>query len=126
MFTLGRELCNQSAAMLRDVHLLSNKESKYVTDFYKQCISNLRREDQKLAQVSTLLTCLVHGVGIHHAGLLPLLKEIVEMLFTAGYIKILFATETFAIGVNMPAKAVVFSGMCKFDAKERRYFRSSE
>ena len=73
-----------------------------------------------------VLNLLVTGVGVHHAGLLPLLKEIVEMLFSSGYIKLLFATETFAVGINMPAKAVCFAGLAKFDGVGRRYFLSSE
>jgi len=44
------------------------------------------------------------GVGVHHGGLLPILKEMVEILFGRGLVKVLFATETFAMGVNMPAK----------------------
>ena len=91
-----------------------------------QCISHLRREDQSLQQVVNLLPLLMRGVGVHHAGLLPLLKEIVEMLFSVGYVKVLFATETFAIGINMPAKAVCFNGLAKFDGTNRRYFLASE
>jgi antiviral helicase SKI2 len=49
-------------------------------------------------------------VGVHHGGLLPILKEIVEILFSRGLIKVLFATETFAMGVNMPARTVVYNG----------------
>ena len=48
------------------------------------------------------------------------------MLFASGYIKLLFATETFAVGINMPAKAVCFSGLAKFDGVGRRFFLSSE
>jgi superfamily II RNA helicase len=55
------------------------------------------------------------GVLYHHAGMLPLYKEIVERAFTTGLVKLLFATETFALGVNMPARTVVFSSLRKFD-----------
>ena len=106
--------------------LISSKESQYVRYFYNRCIQNLRKEDRDLPQVKQLLEILVSGVGMHHSGLLPLLKEIVEMLFAAGYIKLLFATETFAIGVNMPAKSVCFCGTGKFDGIGRRFFLSSE
>ena len=73
-----------------------------------------------------MLPLLQRGVGVHHSGMLPLLKEIVEILFAAGLVKLLFATETFAIGVNMPAKAVCFAGIVKFDGGGRRYFLASE
>lgn len=48
------------------------------------------------------------GIGIHHGDLLPIAKEIVEILFSEGYIKVLLATETFAMGINMPTKTVIF------------------
>jgi len=52
---------------------------------------------------------LEKGIGFHHAGMLSILKEMVEILFTDGLLKVVFATSTFAIGLNMPAKAVVFT-----------------
>lgn len=54
---------------------------------------------------------------MHHGGLLPLLKEIVEILFQEGFLKILFSTETFAMGVNMPARTVVFTSIQKYDGE---------
>ncbi|CAM9732466.1 unnamed protein product [Phaeothamnion confervicola] len=63
---------------------------------------------------------LKRGVGVHHGGLLPILKEVVEILFSRGLVKVLFATETFAMGVNMPARTVVFNGMRKHDGREFR------
>lgn len=58
------------------------------------------------------------GIGIHHGGLLPIIKEVVEILFQEGLIKILFSTETFAMGVNMPARTVVFTSVRKFDGEK--------
>ncbi len=55
------------------------------------------------------------GVSFHHAGLLPLHKELVERLFTSGLLRLLFTTETFALGINMPARSVIFSSLRKFD-----------
>jgi superfamily II RNA helicase len=59
-------------------------------------------------QVEALLPLLKRGIGIHHGGLLPILKEVIEILFQEGMVKALFATETFSMGLNMPAKTVVF------------------
>ena len=95
-------MCNESARIASATRLISATESAYVRSFYLKCIANLRKEDRALNQVQEVLNLLVTGVGVHHAGLLPLLKEIVEMLFSSGYIKLLFATETFAVGINMP------------------------
>lgn len=63
---------------------------------------------------------LLRGFGVHHGGLLPIMKECVEMLFSEGLVKMLFATETFAMGVNMPARTVVFNGFRKHDGREFR------
>ena len=66
------------------------------------------------------------GVMFHHAGILPIHKEIVERLFTTGDVKILFATETFALGVNMPAKCVIFDTLRKFDGVDVRYLKTRD
>jgi superfamily II RNA helicase len=68
-----------------------------------------------LPQYNALMSLLVKGVAFHHSGLLPILKEIVEVLFSRGLLKILFATETFAVGINMPTKTVVFTSYRKYD-----------
>eukprot|EP00971_Amphidinium_carterae_P278270 5524029-Amphidinium_carterae.1 len=86
----------------------------------------LSDEDRELPQVSSMLPLLRRGVGIHHGGLLPMLKEVVEILFQESLIKVLFATETFAMGINMPAKCVVFSSTRKWDGVENRLLHASE
>ena len=69
---------------------------------------------------------LMKGIGIHHGDLLHIGKEIVEILLQKGLVKVLFATDSFAMGLNMPTKTVVFNGIKKFDGKEMRYLLSSE
>lgn len=66
------------------------------------------------------------GFACHHSGILPIIKEVVELLFQKGYVKILFATETFAMGVNMPARTVVFDTIEKFDGNQRRPLNPTE
>ncbi len=66
-------------------------------------------------ELEELRTLVRHGIAYHHAGLLPLHKELVERLFTSGMLQLLFATETFSLGINMPARSVVFSSLRKFD-----------
>ena len=68
-----------------------------------------------LPQYHELEQLLLKGVAYHHSGLLPVLKEIVEILFGRGLLKVLFATETFAVGINMPTKTVVFTSYRKYD-----------
>jgi superfamily II RNA helicase len=68
----------------------------------------------------------VEGIAVHHAGMAPYVKEIIEMLFCKGMLPILVSTETFAVGVNGPARSVVFESLHKFDGSEHRMFRESE
>ncbi|RZC44424.1 hypothetical protein C5167_037366 [Papaver somniferum] len=86
-----------------------------------------KRECESLAMmVSNMLPLLKRGIGVHHSGLLPILKEVIEILFQEGLIKCLFATETFSIGLNMPAKTVVFTNVRKFDGDKFRWISGGE
>ena len=71
-------------------------------------LARLSEADRQLPQIKTITAQLKRGIGVHHAGLLPILKEAVEMLFCEGLVRVLFATDTFAMGVNAPARAVTF------------------
>lgn len=68
----------------------------------------------------------MRGIGVHHAGLLQILKEIVEILFSDGYLKIVFATSTFAIGLNLPARSVLFTQLKKFNGESLTTMTTSE
>ena len=70
---------------------------------------------EHLEQYYTIRELIKKGIAYHHSGLLPVLKEIIEVLFNKGYIKVLFATETFSVGINMPAKTAVFLDVHKYD-----------
>ena len=86
-----------------------------------------RYDLQKIESYHVLLALLTKGVAFHHSGMLPILKEIVEILFDKGFVKVLFATETFAVGINMPTKSVVFTSYRKVgDLGNNRMLRTSE
>jgi ATP-dependent RNA helicase DOB1 len=87
----------------------SADEAAAVDVVFDQAIACLSPADAGLRAVTALRPLLRAGVGVHHSGLLPILKELVELLFAEGLVKVLFATETFAMGLNMPAKTVVFT-----------------
>ena len=87
----------------------TDEERKEIKKFVKKSLQRLKDDDRELPQIVTLVKLLEKGIGFHHAGMIPLLKEMVEILFTDGYLKAVFATSTFAIGLNMPAKSVVFT-----------------
>ena len=73
-----------------------------------------------------MVKLLEKGVAIHHSGIIPILREMVEILFSKGFIQLLFATETFSVGLNMPTKVVIFTDVNKFDGTGRRYLHSHE
>jgi len=91
------------------LNFIGDAERKCIKDFKKKALQRLEEGDRELPQVVTLCDLLDKGIGFHHAGMIPLLKEIVEILFTDGYLKVVFATSTFAIGLNMPARSVIFT-----------------
>lgn len=96
-------------------------ERDMVNQVFNNAISSLSEDDRQLSQIQQLLPLLRRGIGIHHGGLLPIMKETIEVLFQEGLLKILFATETFSIGLNMPAKTVVFTSVRKYDGKSQRW-----
>lgn len=79
------------------------------------------KEYLDLPEYRNIVSLLQKGVAIHHAGILTVLREMVEILFDKGYIKLLFATETFAVGINMPTKTVIFTSLEKFDGTGLRH-----
>jgi len=126
VFSFSKKDCEKFALALNDEDFTDDVEKDLISQVYKNAIESLGEEDRKLPQVEALLPLLKRGIGIHHGGLLPILKEIVEILFSEGLIKTLFATETFAIGINMPAKTVVFTNTRKWDGKDFRWVTSGE
>ena len=125
-FTLSRNRCDQNANLLTSLDLTSSIEKGDIHHFINKCVARLKGTDRKLPQVLQLTELLKRGIGIHHSGILPILKEVVEMLFQRGWVKLLFATETFAMGVNMPARTVVFDNIKKHDGKQFRTLLPAE
>ncbi|XP_042307058.1 helicase SKI2W isoform X2 [Sceloporus undulatus] len=119
-FTFSRNRCDDNASMLTTVDLTNTTEKSEIHVFFQKCISRLKGTDRQLPQVLHMVDLLKRGIGVHHSGILPILKEVVEMLFSKGLVKILFATETFAMGVNMPARTVVFDSIRKHDGTNFR------
>lgn len=125
-FTLSRNRCDSNAEALKSRDLTNATEKFKIHSFFQRCLQKLKSEDRELPQVKTIQDCLKRGIGIHHSGILPILKEIVEMCFQDGLVKLLFATETFAMGVNMPARTVIFDSTSKFDGKCSRNLEPAE
>ncbi|KAJ2719757.1 Antiviral helicase ski2 [Coemansia sp. Benny D115] len=120
IFTFSRKKCEEYASTLRNLDFLKESKRSEVHMFVERCLKRLKPEDRSLPQVMEMRALLKRGIGVHHSGLLPIIKEIVELLFSRGLICCLFATETFAMGVNMPARCVVFSSIRKHDGQSFR------
>ena len=101
VFSFSKKKCEEIANMLRSLDLNTAKERSAIQAFTLQTVSRLSHNDSQLPQVLTICEMVLRGFGVHHGGLLPILKEMVEILFSRNLIKVLFATETFAMGVNM-------------------------
>lgn len=125
-FTFSRRRCDSNARMLQSLDLTTAEEKARIHKFVTRSLDRFKESDRKLRQVIALKEMLKRGFGVHHSGVLPLLKEITEILFCDGLVKVLFATETFAMGVNMPARSVVFDSIKKHDGRYRRFLLPSE
>ncbi|XP_043272709.1 helicase SKI2W [Venturia canescens] len=126
VFTLSRNRCDANADALTSVNLTTETEKGHVRSFFKRCIHRLNEPDRELPQIKRMESLLLRGIGVHHSGILPILKEIIELLFQNGVVKLLFATETFAMGINMPARTVVFDSVRKYDGRQFRALLPTE
>ncbi|XP_064604506.1 LOW QUALITY PROTEIN: exosome RNA helicase MTR4-like [Liolophura sinensis] len=126
VFSFSRKECEAYALQMSKLDFNTEEEKGMIEEVFNNAIDALSDEDKKLPQVEHVLPLLKKGVGIHHSGLLPILKETIEILFAEGLIKALFATETFAMGLNMPARTVLFTSCRKFDGKDFRWLTSGE
>lgn len=79
-----------------------------------------------LPEYISTIELLKKGIAVHHAGIIPVIREMIELMFEKNYIKLLFATETFAVGINMPTKTVIFSGLTKFNGSINRFLMAHE
>lgn len=124
-FVFSRAGCEKKAefAAKRKFNFLSNKEMARVAELSAEIIPH---DYRSMASVRKLKQLLPQGIAFHHAGMLPFTKQLVEQLFSEGLIKLLFATETFAVGINMPAKSVAFNSLYKYDGIHFRYLNSME
>ncbi|KAI7579383.1 ATP-dependent RNA helicase, partial [Hortaea werneckii] len=126
VFSFSKRECENYALQMSQLAFNDESEKAMVTKVFNSAIEMLSDEDKELPQIQHILPLLRRGIGIHHSGLLPILKETIEILFQEGLIKVLFATETFSIGLNMPAKTVVFTSVRKFDGTGLRWVTPSE
>lgn len=116
VFSFSRKKCLEYCQFLKfGEGLLNQEEKKEMQLIIHKVFSTNLHHYKDLPSTQLLLELMEYGVCIHHSGILPIQKELIEILFCKGLIKVLFATETFAVGVNMPTKTVIFTELSKFD-----------
>lgn len=126
IFSFSKRECEAYALLMSKLDFNTEEEKLMVDQVFKNAMDSLSDDDKTLPQVDSILPLLRRGIGIHHGGLLPILKEVIEIMFAEGLLKCLFATETFSMGLNMPAKTVVFTNCRKYDGKDFRWITSGE
>jgi len=112
-FCFSRRACERRARENIHRDLLSGEEHRRVRELFRELCETF--QVTHFRQIGRLRRLVERGIAYHHAGMLPTFKEIIERLFTSGLLKLLFTTETFALGVNMPARSVVFESLRKFN-----------
>lgn len=110
---------------------LLEDDSKVSYTVRRECEQIIRKlpnyqEYLDLPEYNELITLLERGIGIHHSGMIPVLREIVELMISKRYIKLLFATESFAIGLNCPIRTAIFTSLTKYDGNGRRFLMAHE
>jgi superfamily II RNA helicase len=123
-FCFSRISCQRNAKDLAKKKVF--KQNPKISAFVRQKLENSSPEIGNLKSTRLLRQTLPYGIGFHHAGLLPIIKEIVEELFGQGLINVLYTTETFAVGINMPARTTCFENFRKYDGRGFRFLNSKE
>ncbi|MGE4159545.1 MAG: helicase-related protein, partial [Planctomycetota bacterium] len=124
-FCFSRKECEGRAKSLRNFRFLEGGEGEEITRLFDAAVARLAL-DPRSETVTDMRQLVRRGIAFHHAGLLPGIKDVVEQMFATGLIKLLVATETFALGVNMPAASVVFAGVKKFDGVRLDWMETRE
>ena len=127
-FVFSRSGCDKSVRWMRDanVRLTTREEAAIIRDRAETRAAWVSEDDLTSLGFSDFLESLTTGVAAHHAGMLPIFKETVEELFQEGLVKVVFATETLSLGINMPAKSVVIEDLWKFQGERHELVTPGE
>jgi ATP-dependent RNA helicase HelY len=118
-FIFSRAGCDAAVqqCLAAGLRLTQPDEAATITDFVERRTVDIPDEDLAVLGYREWLTGLRRGIAAHHAGMLPTFKEVVEELFSAGLVRVVFATETLALGINMPARTVVIEKLDKWNGE---------
>jgi ATP-dependent RNA helicase HelY len=128
-FIFSRRGCREALARCatHGFDLTTDSEKSQIDELVQERLSQIEDRDETNLYLELLDRETLHrGLAMHHAGLLPYLKELVEELFQRGLIKVVFATETLSLGIHMPARACVVSSFTKFDGRDFATLTSGE
>lgn len=127
-FIFSRAGCDAAAGRLVEsgVRLTDAAERKTIREIVDMRTEHLVEDDLAVLGYERWIAALEAGVAAHHAGLVPAFKETVEELFEIGLVKVVFATETLALGINMPARSVVVESLTKFDGESHELMRPGD
>ncbi|GMH36202.1 hypothetical protein BSKO_04070 [Bryopsis sp. KO-2023] len=122
------KLCEQSAMILAEKYDFNSQphEKLQVGNLFNRAIQCLDEGDRNLAALHNILPFLRKGIGTYHSGMLPVIKEIMELMIEENFIKVLCATEDYSVVPRLPMRSVVLTSIFKFDGKSRRLLSSSE
>ena len=121
-FVFSKKKCDEYVNYIHINNMIDSQTMHEVETIYDSHLRKFKDHEQ-YRKVKELV---MNGIGIHHSGLLAIIREVVEKLYSMGYIKVLFATETFAIGINMPTRTVVFTDLEKPSSKSFRLIKPGE
>lgn len=127
-FVFSRAGCDQAVAACRSagVRLTTRDEARRIRALAEAHTDGIGDDDLEVLQYDAWLAGLEAGVAAHHAGMVPPMKEAVEEAFAAGLVKVVFATETLALGINMPARSVVIEKLTKFTGERHEFLTPGE
>ena len=128
VFIFSRNQCDEAARQVvaAGVRLTTGDERDRIRAIVDARLSGIEAADLAVLGYSSFLAQLDAGVAAHHAGMVPPFKEVVEMCFAEGLVKVVFATETLAVGINMPAKCVVIEKLTKFTGDHHAFLTPGE
>ena len=127
-FIFSRAGCDAAANRLADsgVRLTDSDERNTIRHIVEERTAHLTDDDLSVLGYDRWLHALENGVAAHHAGLVPAFKETVEELFKRGLVRVVFATETLALGINMPARSVVIENLSKFNGESHELLQPGD
>ncbi len=127
-FIFSRAACDDAASAVlgAGIRLTSDAERRAIRSVVQDHVEVLDQSDLDVLDFSHFLACLEAGVAAHHAGMVPPFKEAVEACFVRGLIKVVFATETLALGINMPARTVVLEKLTKFTGEHHEFLTPAQ